>query len=198
VVARLGQKRANGIGLVLTGVGVLGLPVGDYFIPAHTLQLWSCIVITVLVFGAGYMLINSILASFISLHASSEMQVRYYERDETTKQTPNPTPNGPQRPPKKSTQRTHRPLTIHQTLPPPPNNNIEQGIAQGVATFCSQVLSGLGPMAFGALNNALGAPIPVFLCLTFGYLIAFLALVRVPREVLEKSGKESKDVGNDD
>lgn len=59
VVARLGQKRANGIGLLLTGIGVLGLPIGDYYIRAHTPQLWSCIVITVLVFGAGYMYVHS-------------------------------------------------------------------------------------------------------------------------------------------
>lgn len=75
VVARLGQKRANGMGLILTGVGVLGLPLGDWYIRAHTALLWACIVVTVLIFGAGYMLINSILASFISLHASAEMQV---------------------------------------------------------------------------------------------------------------------------
>jgi len=41
-------------------------------------------------------------------------------------------------------------------------------------------------MAFGWLFNALQAPIPVYLCLTTGYLLAFAALVRVPREVLEK------------
>ena len=76
-MACLGQKRANGLGLLLTGVGILGLPVGDYFIRAHTAKLWACIVVTVLVFGAGYMLINAILASFISLHASHDMQARF-------------------------------------------------------------------------------------------------------------------------
>lgn len=56
-----------------------------------------------------------------------------------------------------------------------------------MANFSSQILSGLGPMAFGALNNAVATPMPAFLCLTAGYLVAFAALVFVPREVLEKS-----------
>lgn len=64
-----------------------------------------------------------------------------------------------------------------------------QGIAQGVATFCSQILSGLGPIAIGALNNAVASPIPVFLCLTAGYAVAYLTLVVVPRDVLEKKGR---------
>lgn len=171
VVARLGQKRANGIGLLLTGIGVLGLPIGDYYIRAHTAKLWSCIVITVLVFGAGYMLINSILASFISLHASHEMQVRKeYETTEGSCVTHRPQPND-------------RPTIIAHT----------QGIAQGVATFSSQILSGLGPIAIGALNNAVDSPMPVFLCLTAGYVAAFFALVTVPREVLEKHKKGADD-----
>lgn len=99
--------------------------------------------ISVLVFGSSYMLINSLLASFVSLHASREMQ----------------------------------------------------GIAQGIAMFCSQITSGVGPIAFGALHNALEAPIPVFLFLTAGYLMCFVVLVVVPREVLEKS---KKDPGDDD
>lgn len=141
IVARLGQKRANGIGLILTGVGILGLPVGDYFVRSHTVKLWSCIVVTVLIFSSGYMLINSILASFISLHASREMQ----------------------------------------------------GIAQGIAALASQILSGLGPIAFGALYNAIKAPIPVFLCLTAGYLVSFCVLLVVPRATLEKKGKNTEE-----
>ena len=75
VVARLGQKRANGIGLLLTGFGVLGLPIADAYIRAHSVQLWLVIVPSVLTMSSGYMLINSLIASFISTHARPEMQV---------------------------------------------------------------------------------------------------------------------------
>lgn len=77
--------------------------------------------------------------------------------------------------------------------PTAPISSHTQGIAQGVATFSSQILSGLGPIAIGALNNAVASPIPVFLCLTAGYVAAYFALVTVPRDVLEKRKKGAED-----
>lgn len=74
VVRHLGSKRANAVGLIATGVGVLGLPLADMFVPSHSWPLWGCIVSSVLVFGSGYMLVNGLLVGFISSHASADMQ----------------------------------------------------------------------------------------------------------------------------
>ncbi len=70
----LGPKRANALGLLATGFGVLVLPFADHYVRAHTWLLWGCIAVGVLVFGSGYMLVNSLLLGFISAHASGEMQ----------------------------------------------------------------------------------------------------------------------------
>jgi len=74
VVRYLGSKRANAVGLIATGVGLLGLPLADMFVRSHSWPLWACIVSSVLVFGSGYMLVNGLLVGFISSHASADMQ----------------------------------------------------------------------------------------------------------------------------
>jgi len=40
----------------------------------HSWTLWACIVVSVLILGSGYMLVNSLPVGFISSHASAEMQ----------------------------------------------------------------------------------------------------------------------------
>jgi hypothetical protein len=74
IVTTVGPKKANALGLIGTGIGILGMPLAAYFVQLHTWQMWAYIVVSVMIFGSGYMLINSILIGLISQHTAADMQ----------------------------------------------------------------------------------------------------------------------------
>ena len=74
VLRRLGQKRANTLGIVLVAVGILGFPLVEAVVPCHTPLMWVVLTIFSAITGSGYMMVNTIFAAVISSHADAGMQ----------------------------------------------------------------------------------------------------------------------------
>lgn len=74
IVSRLGQKRANALGFILTAVGLLGLPLTQYLTTPASTCMWVGICCSYVIFGTGYMMLSCILTSLISTHASPHYQ----------------------------------------------------------------------------------------------------------------------------